>query len=393
VIALRSLLLGQLVLWTVVLGGVRVVGVPPEVCPPVSVAAIDAALGDAVDWLSTGLEEDGRYRYGYDRALGANSTDYNITRHAGVVLSLYQLAVAGDTRGIDAAEQGLVFINAGLQEHDDWVAFAAPGRLYSLGATSLALAAIMHRREATGDTSYDDVARGMGRFILAQSEPRGSILSHWDPSTEAPVPETYGRFATGEAFWALTLLDRAFPGEGWVGAAAPVAHYLSTERDDVEDLVLFTDHWAAYGFADVDPTVLGQPQVEYAREQAGLLGTSARLDSQSDGGPLGQLVRGPRTSGAGLGTIGEGLGGYWRLSRADERFADLEADLADRLRCVAARSVERQASADEAERDGNPEAVFGAWFTNHYTQMDDQQHTIAALIAARELLIAEGESA
>ena len=45
----------------------------------------------------------------------------------------------------------------------------------------------------------------------------------------------------------------------------------------------------------------------------------------------------------------------------------------------------------EAERDGNPEAVFGALFTNDYTQMDDQQHTIATLIAAREVLIAEDE--
>ena len=43
------------------------------------------------------------------------------------------------------------------------------------------------------------------------------------------------------------------------------------------------------------------------------------------------------------------------------------------------------------QRDGNPEAVFGAWFTNDYTQMDDQQHTIAALLAARDVLLAEGE--
>lgn len=389
--ALQRLLLSQVVLWGVVLVAVRVTGVPPEGCPPVSVAQVDAALGEAVGWMESGLEGDGRYRYGYDRGLGANAPDYNITRHAGVVLSLYQLAAAGDMRGVFAGRQGLAFIEANLREHDDWIAFATEGNLRSLGATSLALAAILHRRDALGDTSFDEVARGMGRFILAQTEPRGSILSHWSPATEAPLPDTYGRFATGEAFWALTLLERTFPGEGWGEAARPVARYLSTERDQVEELILFPDHWTSYAFAEIDTSALERPEQRYAFRQAGLHGTSVRLDAQSDGGPLGQLVRGPRTSGAGLGTLGEGLGGYWRLSRKDERFAELEPDVADRLRCLAGRVVERQATAEDAERDGNPEAVRGAWFTDGYTQMDDQQHTIAALLAARDVLVLDEE--
>ena len=296
-------------------------------------------------------------------------------------------------RGVEAAEQGLAFIEVNLRAHEDWLAFASQGGQRSLGATALALAAVMQRREATGDRSYDDIARSMGRFILAQQEPRGSILSHWSPRTEAPVPQTYGRFATGEAFWALTLLERTFPGEGWGDGAAAVARYLATERDQVEDLVFFTDHWAAYAFAEIDSSAIAGPERRYARRQAGLHGTSARLDAQSDGGPLGQLVRGPRTSGAGLGTIGEGLGGYWRLSRRDERFADLEPDLAERLRCLAARAIGRQATVEDAENDGNPEAVVGAWFTNDFTQMDDQQHTMAALIAARAVLVADEEDA
>ncbi len=391
--ALRRLLLGQAVLWVVVLAAVRVTGVPPEVCPAVSVTAINQSLGHAVAWLSSGLDDAGRYRYGYDRSLGSNSPDYNITRHAGVVLSLYQLAVSGDARGLRAGERGLAFIDGNLQRRDDWVAFALPGTRHSLGATSLALAAIMHRRDATRSRDHDEIARGMGRFILTLQEPRGSILSQWDPRTDAPLPGAYGRFATGEAFWALTLLERAFPGEGWGVAAQRTARYLATERDRVEELVLFPDHWAAYAFAEIDGSVIEGPERRYVRRQAGLHGTSARLDAQSDGGPLGQLVRGPRTSGAGLGTLGEGLGGYWRLSRSDERFADLESDLAERLRCVAARAVGRQATAADAENDGNPEAVVGAWFTNNYTQMDDQQHTMAALIAAKAVLLAERESA
>jgi hypothetical protein len=384
---IARLLLVQAVLWVVVLGAVRTVGVQPEGCPAVSIATIDASIGDAVSWLESEIERDGRYRYGYDRSLGEFSSDYNITRHAGVVMSLYQLAASGDLRGVAAAERGLVFIDANLRRHDDWIAFAPELGLRSIGATSLALAALLNRRQLTDDQNYDEIARDMGRFILAQQEPRGSILSSWDTATGEPVPETYGRFATGEAFWALTLLAEAFPEEEvWQQAAGRVAHYLSTDRDDVEELTLFTDHWAAYAFAELDANLIGNAEREYARKQAGLLGTSARLDSQSDSGPLGQLARGPRTTGSGLGTIGEGLGGYWRLSRSDTRFADLESDIADRLRCLAGRLVERQATALESANDPHPQAVVGAWFTDGYAQMDDQQHAMSALIAARELL-------
>jgi hypothetical protein len=74
------------------------------------------------------------------------------------------------------------------------------------------------------------------------------------------------------------------------------------------------------------------------------------------------------------------------LSRSDTRFADLESDIADRLRCLAGRLVERQATALESANDPHPQAVAGAWFTDGYAQMDDQQHAMSALIAARELL-------
>jgi hypothetical protein len=43
--------------------------------------------------------------------------------------------------------------------------------------------------------------------------------------------------------------------------------------------------------------------------------------------------------------------------------------------------VDRQVSGDEENR-----LARGAWFDDGYTQMDDQQHAIAALLGAREVL-------
>jgi hypothetical protein len=101
-------------------------------------------------------------------------------------------------------------------------------------------------------------------------------------------------------------------------------------------------------------------------------------------------MRGELASGAGLGTIGEGLAALWRLSRSDPRLRDLSDDLAERLRCTAGRTVERQANASEAARFPRPGLVRGAWFTEDgYTQMDHVRHPLAALLATLPLLRAQ----
>ena len=93
--------------------------------------------------------------------------------------------------------------------------------------------------------------RGLGRFLVSQTEPTGALLAQYDPDTGAPVPGEYSDYYTGEAYWALALLHRTFPGEGWGETANRIGNYLATERDDVEDhWPALPDHWAAYGAAE-----------------------------------------------------------------------------------------------------------------------------------------------
>ena len=138
-------------------------------------------------------------------------------------------------------------------------------------------------------------------------------------------------------------IHRLFPREGWGGPARRLARYVATRRDEVEGYALtFPDHWAAYGLAELGPAGLGEPEIAYARELAGILGLNSRLESQSGPDGLRRLLRGEPASGAGLGTVGEGLAQLWRLSLADPRLADLAGDLDRRLRCTAGRIVDRQ---------------------------------------------------
>src|SRR3712207_4873910 len=81
-----------LLFWLVSLGATRLLIVPPEACGDLTAeSARDAAI-DAMEWVALNQIDDGRYTYLYDRAADAPIDDYNIVRHAGVTMSLYQVA-------------------------------------------------------------------------------------------------------------------------------------------------------------------------------------------------------------------------------------------------------------------------------------------------------------
>ena len=359
-------------LWVLVALALRVAVVPAESCPSVSTKAVTGAIDAGATWLARGQREDGRFLYGYFSGTDEVSLDYNYTRHAGVLDALYR---AGR---IPAADAGLRYVLDNLIHHDGWAAFDPPGEIPSAGANALLVAALMHRREATGDERYDRVVQRIGRFLRSQQQADGSILQYWDPATETSIPRVFGQFSTGEAFYAFALLYRAFPENGWAQAAHRTADYLATRRDRAEGYALRQpDHWAAYGLAELAPDGLTDVEAEYARWLAGYFGFLIRYESQHTDGPLNPIGE----SGAKLGTMGEATAALWQLSGEDARLGDLQEDLGDRSACLAGILVERQVEGPDA----NPRAR-GAWFSDGYTQMDDQQHAVAALIGSNEAL-------
>jgi hypothetical protein len=370
--ARRRWLLGQVIVWGLGIALLRVVVVPAESCPPVSGASIASAIDAGADWLVRGQRPDGRFLYGYNSDSDEASSDYNNTRHAGVLDALYR---AGRVRAADA---GLRYARANLVEHAGWTAFAPPGEEVSAGANALLLAALIHRRQLTDQRRYDPLAHAIARFLVAQTRADGSVLQLWDGSTGEPVPDVFGQFSTGETFYALALMSEAFPGQGWDAYAHRTARYLATRRDEAEGYTLRqADHWAGYGLAELAPSGLTDTETEYARWLAGYFGYLVRFDSQH----VGTFLEDGLGSGADLGVVGEGTAALWRAAAVDPGLADLRTDLGERVRCQAGILVERQTPA----ANPNP-SERGAWFKSSYTQMDDQQHAIAALMAAQDVL-------
>ena len=125
-------------------------------------------------------------------------------------------------------------------------------------------AALAQRRDATGDDTYDDELRALGRFLVGQITTGGQMLNTYDLQAAAPVPGETSRYSTGEAAWALAQLHNLFPDEGWDVPVRRVLDYLATARDEVEGLAFppWADQWAAYTLAEMAPNGLDEHHVQ-----------------------------------------------------------------------------------------------------------------------------------
>jgi hypothetical protein len=380
--------IGTLALWGVGAVALRAIVVPAQICPAVTSASALAAVHASASWIERVQNQDGTYLYEYNRDTGQVSKDYNAVRHGGVTMSLYMLA-ASDPSVLPAADRGLGWMQANLLRHGDWAALRDPtdGRI-ELGASALMLAGLAQRRIATNDSSYDGLMHELMRFVLVMQQGDGSFLLAWLPSIGAPDPVERSPYATGEAFWALTLMHRAFPGEGWDVPSRKVADYISNYRDTVEHQKYppWADQWAAYGLAEMADWPLNDDNVRYARSLAERFGFLMRVESQRRDSSFSDLIHGRQARAAGMGTWVEGLDSLWRLASVEPRMRDMRDKIGERAACGAGMLAERQQTARQAAASSRPAVIEGAWYTEGVTRMDDQQHALAGLLRSRAIL-------
>jgi small neutral amino acid transporter SnatA (MarC family) len=364
---------------------------PPEHCPQPTAASIEHSAGQAVQWFARNQNPDGTWLYEYDTDTNSDLGGYNLVRHAGAVMGLYQAAGAGQAGALATADRGMTWVRQHLVDHDDWTTLADNGRAPSGGAALLA-SGLVERRELTGDTTNDDLLRRLGRFLVSMTEPSGAVIAQYSTDQFEPEVDSRSKYYTGETYWALARLHRVFPDEDFGAAADRAGNYLATQRDDVEGYwPPIPDHWVAYGLAETvkfperDPDQpLTKAELAYVRSQASLFGGQVRWVSQQ-AGPWGRLVRGTHiVRGGGYGVVGEALTGFWRVAQADTRLADLRAPIAERAKCMAGLSEGVQRSEPTDPR------ADGAWFVRGITRMDDQQHATSAQL--RTLAIVDAQN-
>ena len=382
----------QLVGWAVLLLVLRLTVVPAESRDLLTPEELRASSTAAREWIERNLQPDGRYTYVYDADLDVLPDDYNEVRHAGVTMSLFQSAGRdGDVEAFRTGDIAVEWMLDRLYRRDGWAALTTPqGDRAKVGASGLMLIALAERRLATGDTRHDEVMRELGSFLATMQRPDGGFYLAW--LIERGEPDFVGtsRYYPGEATWGLALLHEALPGEGWDEYARAGSIFLTTLRDEVEDVRFrpLPDHWAAYSMAEMVEWGLSDEEIEYARRLAGRFGFLIRAESQREhglfGGP-GSLIR-VHVRAAAFGTWVEAMGALWRIAAADPRMADLKPAIEERLEVGASLLANRQSDAAEALAYPRPGFVEGAWITRGETRMDDQQHALSGLLFAADAL-------
>lgn len=371
----------------------RAVLLLPERCERPALAAVDAAVSEAVAWFERNQQVSGRFTYDHDVRAGDDLPGYNLVRHAGVLVALYQAAGAGWEDALEIGDRGLDHALDSLVRREGWAAFGTADADLRTGATALLAVALTLRQDATGDERHAALLTELGRFLVVMQGPDGRIHEAWSHDTGAPIPGEYSPFFTGETLWALVRLHMVDPSRDWDRAAARTARYLVQDRDELEDwFPPISDHWGAYSFADMttgwagDTPPLDDDVRDWVRRQSHLFGVQVRFESQRTGRGWNGLVRGGPARGGGVGTLGEGLAGLRTVAATDERLADLRGVVDERLHCVAGLLVSRQVGGPEASETASPDVAHGAWLHQGTTRMDDQQHALSALLLARSAL-------
>ncbi|MDE0802635.1 MAG: hypothetical protein OSA99_04850 [Acidimicrobiales bacterium] len=373
---------GALLAWVVGLGVLRLTFWAPEVCPPLTSTGARASAVSAGDWIVANQEPSGRYLYGWNRDDSTPAEDYNLVRHAGVTMSLYQFVEAGEFEFLDAADRGLRWMLDRLEPAGDGTAFTG-GDTAKLGAAALLAVSLAHRRIVTDDPIHDDTLLAVTRFLVGQQRDDGSMLNFYDVEGQAPVPGETSVYATGEALWAIAMVHELFPLEGYRAPALLTLDYLSTRRDADEDFFPqpWPDQWAAYSLAEMVEWGLEDHHIDYARGLLHRYASFIRFDAQRGTG-YGSVTHGPAPRGSGYGTWIEGLAELRSMTQVDARMADLATGADEALACGAARLAEQQVPASS----NAPPEVAGAWFYDDFTRMDDQQHAASGLLAAEPVL-------
>jgi hypothetical protein len=390
-------------IWAAGAAALRVFLLPGANCPAITSTDALADARASAAWMARVQRDDGSYLYEYNIDTDQQVPGYNSVRHAGVTMALYQLAALGEpsdrAMALPVADRGLGWMQRNMIDHDGWSALRDPDDgSVEVGGNALMLAGLAQRRIATGDTSYDALMHQIGAFLRVMQQVDGSFLLSWLPQTGGPDPYQRSVYATGEAFYAMGLMARVFPNEGWDTNTKAVARYIAEDRDRVENQKYppWADQWAAYGFAEMatwpdakENPPLTDSEVTYVRSLAERFGFLVRFESQRTGSWWSDLIRGREARAAGMGTWVEGLDSLWLVAGADPRLADLREKIGERAVCSAGMLDDRQTTANEAASYRSPGIANGAWFRNGNTRMDDQQHALSGLLRSRAILDAE----
>jgi len=206
----------------------------------------------AADYIARIIDERGKHNYQYLPVRDRDSSSYNMLRHGGTTYALMQAYDRfRDPAYKEAAERSFEYLLGRTELREDpgpWgpnYRFIIEDRKAKLGGSGLALVAMSHYTEATGDMRYLDEMKEFARFIVKMQDPEsGKLISYFDYGPTAEVPDEDSIYYPGEALYGLGKFYFIDKDPLWINTANKGAYWLIFDRDaDKEPLRLPHDHW------------------------------------------------------------------------------------------------------------------------------------------------------
>jgi hypothetical protein len=170
---------------------------------------------------------DGRYYYTYDPLDDkVDAVKYNIVRHAGVIISLFDLyAATKEIRYLNSARRGVAFLKRRFQHTKLGLCAIDFDGKAKLGANGLALLALTRQIEIERISADLKAAEQLAGAILHMLRPDGSFETYSDPSADEQI-ETVSLYYPGEAMLGLVRLYSLNHDRRFLDAAKRAADYL-----------------------------------------------------------------------------------------------------------------------------------------------------------------------
>lgn len=356
----------------------------------VSLTEIDRTrLGRAAraggDYLIRAQKSDGSFHYEYDPVdESVSERDYNILRHAGAAIALFQLYEATrEANYLKAARRAVGYLRNRFhwaREADAVYVLDDDGKA-KLGANGLALVALAMQIRLDPKSADRASAGRLANLILRMQGRDGAFASYYGITGEPE--DRVSLYYPGEAMLGLIELYRSTGDQRLVEAARRGADYLIESQKRMAALP--PDAWLMQALAGLFAVRRDPPYVAHALNLAGaMIAAQYRVsDAPSYAGGYRPGVPGATPAAA----RAEGLLAALRLARAT---GDGRATrIAEALKLGARFQLTQQFGADNSYMIANPERAAGGFresLTSTRIRIDYVQHNISALLGLAAMI-------
>ena len=360
-------------------------------------ATVQRAVTRAADYVLRQIRKTGQFHYQYYPLRDRHSPpgDYSLPRHAGTTwfLSLAYGAL-GHERYKSGAVRAIKYLGANAVPYacrETPYACVGHDGAANLGSAALTVVAIAEYQRVTGDRTFEDLARRLGRFITWMQKESGDFCHQYHPARREKNCDDILLYYTGEASLALAKLYEATGDEAYLEPLERAMDFLVGPKYDffMGQFFISEDHWTCIAAEALPEKLRKRRYAEFCYEFARL---NRRVQVQRDQGLMGDLYGAfgisqvfiPHNTPAGSRT--EANVATYLLS---QKLGEPQEEIRDTVVRSVRYLVDQQIRPESAYLMPNPEAAVGGMSQTPLrtsVRIDYVQHAAAAMARALPFL-------